>query len=153
MNDRVFHKRLPDFEAFDRIELSVVPRWKTSGLSGDEWRQSVSVRFLFKGEQVHETWFGDMQAAILFLGSEWVKQQEPIPGRVIEIENEGACDQPSCTDRATVRLRIKRQTSPRGELIDPAETRLRYFRQFCDRHRRRGDCSREDCDDNYEAIE
>ncbi len=50
----VFHKRLRDFESFDEIRLKVVPRYKTSGLSGDEWRTGVLIEFMFKGQVIEE---------------------------------------------------------------------------------------------------
>lgn len=83
-----YRKRLPKFEAFDEIAMKVVPRFKTSGLSGDEWRTSVSVAFKFKGIVVYETSFRDMEAALLMMGSEWVRAQEPIPDAVIDLERE-----------------------------------------------------------------
>jgi hypothetical protein len=143
-----YHRRLPDFEAFDRIELEVVPRYKTSGLSGDCWRQIVVARFFFKGEQVHEAWFGSMRYAVMLLGSEWLRQQEPIPERVIELE-ESACDQPSCTNKAVSKYRLKRLFSRSGDLLDAADQHGTYYRKFCKVHLRRGDANREDNDKNY----
>lgn len=156
MNDpkRLWHKRVSDFESFDRIELQVMPRYKTSGMSGDEWRQHVSVKFYFKGEVVHEAGWNSMQNALMFLPSEWIKAQEPIPSRVIEMEHEGLCDQPSCPNQAEGRFRIKRETSERGAWLHEEETRYHQsYRQFCKRHLRRGDCGREDADDNYESLD
>lgn len=145
------HKRLPDFESFDRIEFRVVPRYKTSGMSGDEWRQHVQVDFFFKGEKVHEKEFRDMQTALMMVGAAWVKAQEPIPMRVIEIEST-KCDQPSCAADAVVKYLLKVETSDRGDYLDPAHRYGRKYRQFCKRHARRGDCSREDADKNYERV-
>lgn len=145
------HKRLPEFESFDRIEFRVVPRYKMSGLSGDEWRQHVQVDFYFKGEKVHETGFRDMQAALMMTGAEWMKATSPIPMRVIEIER-AKCDQASCANDAVGKYLLKRETSDRGDYIDPATIYGRSYRQFCKRHAQRGDCSREDSDSNYEPI-
>jgi hypothetical protein len=148
-----WHKRLNDFESFDKITLDVVPRYKTSGLSGDEWRQHVEVTFWFKGEKVHAAGFGKMHAALMMLGAEWIKAQEPIPERVIEIERD-RCDQPSCTEKAVGRFKLKKLTSARGEfLADREGGHAGYFRQFCRKHLRRGDCGLEDCDTNYEPLD
>ena len=38
-----------DDEWYDEIRVTTVPRFKTSGLSGDEWRRSAKVTFLRKG--------------------------------------------------------------------------------------------------------
>lgn len=151
--DRLWHKRVDDFESFDRITFEVVPRYKTSGLSGDEWRQHVEVTFWFKGEKVHSAGFRDMQAALLMTGSEWVRAQEPIPDRVIELERAGLCDQPSCAEKSVGRLKIK-QEFERGHRLHEDETKWSdKYRQFCKKHIRRGDCSREDSDDNYEPMD
>ncbi len=151
---RLNHKRLSDFESFDRIELSIVPRYKTSGMSGDEWRQHIAVKFYFKGEVVHETGFNGMRNTLMLLGGEWLRAQEPIPSRIIEMENEGLCDQPSCPNQAEGRFQIKRETSDNGLWLDPEEQRYHSsYRQFCKRHMRRGDCGREDADDNYEPLD
>jgi hypothetical protein len=151
-NERLWHKRDDDFEAFDKITLEVVPRYKTSGLSGDEWRTSVVATFWFKGEKIHEHSWTSMRYAIMLLAHEWVTQQEPIPERVIELE-EPKCDQPGCAVDAVARFVIKRETSDSGEWLDTSQSSARYFRKFCKRHVQRGDCSREDCDENYEPLD
>jgi hypothetical protein len=151
-DERLWHKRDPDFESFDKITLEVVPRYKTSGLSGDEWRTSVHATFWFKGEKVHERSWTSMQYAIMLLAHEWVTQQEPIPERVIKLE-ESKCDQPGCANDAVARFRIKRETSEHGEWLDRSDSSMRYFRKFCKKHVERGDCSREDCDENYEPLD
>lgn len=143
------HKRLPKFEAFDQIDLAVIPRRKSSDASGDEWRTSVRALFMFKGKVVHERSHNNMQNAILMLGHEWVAQQEPIPERVIELEAT-RCDQPGCPNRALSKLKhIKEQFSTRGDKLDPSDQHGSYYRRFCKEHTNRGDCSREDCDGNY----
>lgn len=150
---RLWHKRSDDWEPFDRITLEVVPRYKTSGMSGDEWRQHIQVNFYFKGQLVHEAGWRDMKTALMLLAGEFVKATCPIPSAVIEQEEKGLCDQPSCQDRAVGRFELKRQYE-RGRLLDPEEEKYsRYYRQFCERHLRRGDCSREDSDDNYVPLD
>ena len=42
-------KPIADDEGPDRITIDPVPRYKTSGLSGDEWRMSYVVRFYRRG--------------------------------------------------------------------------------------------------------
>lgn len=147
-----YHRRLPEWEAFDEISLRIIPRYKTSGLSGDEWRQHVEIEFFHKGQIVYSAGTSTMEAAILMLGAHFVKQQEPIPDRVIEIEN-GTCDQPSCKASAVGRYLVKRLTAANGEWLDMNDQRLQYYRKFCKVHARRGDCSREDCDENYEPMD
>lgn len=151
--NRLWHKRLPEFETFDRIELAIVPRYKTSGLSGDEWRQSVAMRFYFKGEMVHEEFCGGkMEWALMLVASEWLKNESPIPDRVIEIEKT-KCDQPSCDANAVGRYLIKKEYGDRGEDLDQSAIHSAKYRQFCAKHARRGDCGREDADRNYEPLD
>jgi hypothetical protein len=152
IGDTEFHKRLTDFHAFDRITFHIVPRYKESGLSGDEWRQHVEVEFHFKGEVVHSERFRDMETALMMTPAAWINAQEPMPGRVIALEQE-RCDQPSCTATATVRYRLKEEFSRSGEKLDASDIHFRKYRQFCDRHKTRGDCGREDSDLNYERVE
>lgn len=46
--------RLDDDEFYDEIRITTVPRFKTSELSGDEWRVSTHVVVLRKGRVVAE---------------------------------------------------------------------------------------------------
>lgn len=152
IDDRITHKRLNDWEWADRIELVIVPRYKTSGLSGDEWRTGVAVRFFFKGEKVHEDFFTSMDAALLRLQTVHSDAACPIPNRVLEIER-SKCDQPSCCNDAVGRFLLKRETSRNGDYLDPKEQYFAKYRQFCKQHLRRGDCSREDADSNYTPMD
>lgn len=148
----LWHRRTRDWVAFDHIELKVVPRYKTSGLSGDEWRTSVVLRFYFKGLQVHERSFSTMDAALLMLGREWIEQQEPISTAVIDREDK-LCDQPSCCNKWVAKYRLKRLTDTNGHWLDMKDQYGAYYRKFCAVHLRRGDCSREDSDGNYVVID
>lgn len=156
MEKTSYHKRLNDFERFDKITLEVVPRYKTSGLSGDEWRQHVEIKFWFKGVQVANDGYSDMESAIMFLGSRLIQHRE---GQAVDEKQAQAriallCDQPSCANVATTKYRLKRETASDGHYL--ADEEMKYheaYRQFCSVHAKRGDCSREDSDDNYEVIE
>lgn len=48
------HKRLPDWEPYDKITIEIMPRLKTSGMSGDEWRTSAKVTLWHKGRPIVE---------------------------------------------------------------------------------------------------
>jgi len=145
-----FHKRHRDFEVFDEIQLKVVPRYKTSELSGDEWRTSVRVTLSFKGAVVTTKCFGDMDSAIRMFGATTVTDQ--IPDIVRKLE-ETKCDQPGCSEDAVSRYRLKQQFSRNGHRLDPSDQYGTCYRQFCSRHLRRGDGGREDSDDNYEVLD
>lgn len=144
-----YHARLDDFESFDRITFEVIPRYKQSGLSGDEWRQHVEVQFWFKGEIVHTFGAGNMRSALMIVGTEWITQQEPLPSKVVDIERD-RCDQPSCPKTFTVRRLLKRHKDAFAP-FRPEEAK--HYRQFCEEHKRRGDADFEDSDVNYETLD
>jgi len=143
-----WHKRHSEWETFDKITLEVTPRWKTSGLSGDEWRFSVAVHFWFKGQVVHTTSFHRMETAIMMLGAEWIKAGEPIPDTILDLEKD-RCDNPGCAEYAVYRYTLKEEFSRSGEKLDATESYSKKYRQFCGKHQARGDCGREDADVNY----
>lgn len=145
------HKRLPSFEAFDCIELKVVPRFKDSGLSGSVWRTSVTARFFFKKELVHETHYLDMQAALMMLPHDWITAQEPIPSEVCHQEKV-MCDQPGCYNMHNGDKRyLKRETAADGSFLE-GNYPLVSYRRFCGAHEERGTASREDSDSNYTML-
>jgi hypothetical protein len=155
MSDRekqLTHKRLPTFEAFDEIRIRIVPRFKTSGLSGDEWRHHAQTDFLFKGKVVGSAGWRNIETAVMALGQDLLRAGDSgIPDEVIALEKT-KCDQPSCQNDAVGRFEIKHAFGDRGEDIVQSDY-YRYFRQFCRVHIERGDCSREDSDDNYIPLD
>lgn len=155
MNMKPHHKRLGDWENYDRIEFKVVPRYKTSGMSGDEWRQHVEVTCYFKGEAVFSFGCRNMRVAAALLPGKMITESDNgIQDAVLKREDGDACDQPSCESKSIGRFLIKEAFGDRGEKLHPGDYSHRNaYRQFCARHVRRGDCSREDCDDNYEPLD
>jgi len=145
-----YRLRHDDDEWFDGIRIDVVPRFKTSGLSGDEWRVSARLRLLRKGVVVYERCFGTVRAAVAFLPGELIAVPE---SGVDQTPFEDRCDQPGCGEVATITYRVKaRYCQPLGER-HPFGTDQDYHRRFCARHAIRGDAALEDADDNYELIE
>lgn len=144
------HKRLSGFEVYDKITMEVVPRFKTSSLSGDCWRTSINVTFWFKGMEVRSAIFQDMQTAVLLLGHAYFS---PWSETGIEKVEKDRCDQPGCSKPRRQRYVLKREYSAQGELIDATDTSGDpQWRQFCEDHKDRGDCDREDCMTNYEEA-
>lgn len=149
LGEKMWHKRHDDFEPFDKITMEIVPRWKESELSGDEWRQHVQVTFWFKGHEVGSHGCRNMQAASMLLGSWLLDGGSPLSDKVLALEDD-LCDQPSCTEPPVNRHILKSLFSVRGEKLDKDDNGSRpYFRKFCARHSTRGDCGREDSDGNY----
>ena len=149
---RQHSRRLHEWEPFDEVRMRVVPRYKTSGLSGDEWRTGVVCELLFKGEVVADTFWSSMEVAATRLAAFMDDSACPIPERVIEIEAV-KCFQPSCKNDSVATYLLKRLTSRQGEYLAESEHYCDSVRRFCRVHLRRGDCSREDCDENYEVID
>ncbi|MBL0320534.1 MAG: hypothetical protein IPP74_14760 [Alphaproteobacteria bacterium] len=151
IKDTVFQRRHRDDEHYDEIKIRMVPRWKSSEMSGDEWRVSAVVEFYRKGHLVFERGFGRMSAAVaaipwFFLAAGENGETKPIPKA---LEN-SLCQQVGCGNTATIRYRLKKEYSRDGSFKkDPT---FQLVTQFCDKHKRRGDCGMEDSDMNYEEI-
>ncbi len=153
---RPHHDRHRDFEFVDEITIKMVPRYKTSGMSGDEWRVASRVELMFKGQVVGSRSFGDMESAakllswVLMSPEESPEEGESLSTKVIRREK-GRCDQVGCEDPATSVYLKKRTYSRDGVMSESAlepEYKRRY-RHFCQRHATRGDCGLDDADDNY----
>ena len=54
INNQIRRALKPDAQAFDEVRITTVPRYKMSGLSGDEWRISGKIQLLRKGKVVAE---------------------------------------------------------------------------------------------------
>lgn len=150
-----WHDRLPEFDMIDRIEIDIVPRYKTSGLSGDEWRQSVCITAYFKGLAVFTEGVRDIEVACGMLYSFRCKASDSgIPEEVLTHERK-CCDQPSCTNKATNWYLLKKIHSQGNHIEAPAMERSNgrgYYRKFCNRHAERGDCCLNDTDRNYVPV-
>lgn len=141
----------PDAQAFDAVNIVTVPRYKTSGLSGDEWRISARIEFWRKGKKIAERYVRNVEVACGFALAEYWRLQNDGQGY---FAGEGdTCDQEGCDEAATVTLRIKQEFCKDGHASDPNRYDPRpLVRKFCSRHSRRGDCGLEDADSNYEVL-
>jgi hypothetical protein len=151
MLQQMIHVDHPDDERFDDIHIRCVERWKESELSGDEWRFSYSAEIRRKGELILTVsaskldWLlQGLQWRILTLG------EEDKFDRDAWNRTKSKCDQPGCPEEATIfYTRIKRYTN-QGEELAPSEYYAgKTYRQFCKRHKHRGDCGLDDADANY----
>lgn len=141
----------PDAQAFDEVRIVTVPRFKESGLSGDEWRISAKIEFWRKGRLVHEEgWGRNVETALMAAGYHFLAACDNGHAFFAGEDRDGnaVCDQEGCSTLATVSGRLKKGFTREG-----SERRLYQggeYRCFCDRHKHRGDSSLEDSDDNYE---
>ena len=148
MNDTRWFKARDD-EGVDRIELSVIDRFKTSELSGDEWRYSVKISFFRKGVLVYERTYGRMEWAVAALPYELMVLPEHCEIPLWKVDSL-ICTQYGSNQPATVVYKTKEQYTERGEGPLPNETPT--YRAYCTRHAERGNSDREDCMQNYEVI-
>ncbi len=145
-------ERKPDAQAFDEIRIVTVPRYKTSGLSGDEWRISASARFFRKGVQVHEDGRNTLAGVAKHLAHMLDKATDE--GRAYFAGERDVCDQEGCAEKAVVALAMKKERCcNQTSVCTPVNEAVGIpVRLFCERHRRRGDCDMTDCDANYYEI-
>ena len=136
----------PDAQPFDEIRIFTVPRYKTSGLSGDEWRISAKTEFYRKGKLIFEGGASTLEYAVRLLDRDFIHVSE---GNGAYYGGEGnLCDQEGCANEATVKYRLKKEYCRQGHGT-PCED-IPVVRLFCDEHKTRGDCGLEDADSNYE---
>ncbi len=144
-----YHERPHDFELWDEVRLKAVYRYKSSNLSGSEWRYGVVMEFYFKGQLMKECSWRDMETAMKYLPVTY-SNDEPISDEWLKIEKE-TCDQVACPEKAVNWFALRRKTDRSGHFLEK-ETDFVYYRKFCEKHSHRGDSDREDCDENMVKI-
>lgn len=150
----MIHVDHPDDERFDAIEIKVVERWKESELSGDEWRFSYVAKVMRKGETIIT--IGTSRLDWLLQSLQWkiltAGEQNQFDTAAWE-RTKDKCDQPGCANEPVVFYsRLKRYTD-RGDELAPSSYYDGFeYRQFCEKHRTRGDCGLDDADHNYDEI-
>lgn len=150
----MIHVDHPEDEKYDAIDVRVVPRWKESELSGDEWRFSYVADFKRKGEVIFSTSANTLDWLITRLG--WAKltagENSEIDMKAWE-RTKDKCDQPGCREVATIFYkRLKRFTKQGDALEASSYYDGNEYRQFCESHKHRGDCDLDDADLNYSLI-
>lgn len=139
----------PDAQAFDEVRIVTVPRYKTSGLSGDEWRISARIDFMRKGRVVHSEVAGKVQAATAMLPGLYLRAMDDGLGYYAGMDD--LCDQEGCAEKGTVTVLLLKEFS-RDDPHTWNRKDERRFRLFCDRHAKRGDCGMDDADRNYRVL-
>lgn len=157
MKERKHFKRHRDDDIIDAIRILTVPRFKTSGMSGDEWRTSAVIELRRKGTLIYSRAYHNMDAAaahLPWLLKTWCELgDDEIPNWAEQINRDRElCHQPGCAEEGFVIYKLKREYSNRGDLIDEEDTHTDYYRTFCEKHSDRGDCGREDAERNYETV-
>ncbi len=146
-----------DDETFDEVSIRVIPRFKTSGLSGDEWRVSAVIELKRKGAVLWHRTLTRLDYAIKGLAWFAATASESAMGDDDGEWNHGAyekalelCCQPGCSEPFVNTYRLKElQVAQHSRVMEPGGDAVI---RFCKRHGRRGDSSLEDCDSNMELI-
>lgn len=140
----------PDHQRYDAVQIYTVPRWKESELSGDEYRISANADLYYKGNLVKRLEFRDVETAVRYLdGAEvyWHENGEDFE----HVDDSYLCDQESCTEIADVKYKRLQAFTDRGDPETLYDFNL--YRVFCNKHKTRGDCGRDDADHNYEQVD
>lgn len=151
---QLIHVNHPEDERFDEIHIEVVERWKDSELSGDEWRFSYVAHVKRKGEVIFLV--GASTLDWLLKGLQWRIETGGEDGEFDEkawTRTKNKCDQPGCAEVATIFYkRLQRYTNRGDKLAQSKYHDGNEYRQFCERHKRRGDCDLDDADHNYQEF-
>lgn len=148
LGDKYHRAYKPDALPFDEVKFKVVPRYKTSGLSGDEWRIRIEVEFWRNGTLKHTEWAGhDMEGAMgrayHLLGKAMYEGKAHFAGE------DNFCDQEGCSKEATVTYEKIYDYCREGHKTIP---HFKEVRMFCEEHKKRGDCGLDDADANYKLL-
>ena len=148
------YERHHDDEYVDEVRIRIIPRFKTSEASGDEWRVSAVTELRRKGVIMHERSYHNIEAAaahLPWLLMTWT-EGDGIPTAQLRADD-ALCHQPGCENAAIVVYEIKTIYDGRRGFPEPAERKYgRSLRAFCARHARRGDADLEDSDQNYSLV-
>ncbi len=150
MENNLRRAQKPDAQAFDEIRITTVPRFKESGLSGDEWRISALTQFMRNGVVVHETGARNIETAVRLLDYHFLEACDN--GKGFFAGEGDICDQEGCANPATVSLEQTKEGCGRCGTVKAPEY-SRPFRKFCDHHKHRGDSSLDDMDANYKELQ
>lgn len=152
------YKRHSRDEYVDEVRMEIVPRYKTSGLSGDEWRTSARTVLYRKGAEVKSRTYQSIEDAAAHLpwllktwGEEANDEEHAAMQRRID-RDRITCHQPGCAEPSVVTYSLKTEYSREGyeRLVNPERP---IYRAFCKKHSTRGDCGLEDADVNYTLVE
>ena len=160
MSDKTaYWKPHRDDDGIDEIRIFVRERYKTSGLSGDEWRFARVMQFMCKGQVVFERAFnGSLDRVASWVPWMFTDAMESgdMGQRLNDIRDKaGLCMQPGCAEPAVSVYEIIEEFGSQGQRLHPDEASSKWHshrRRFCQRHLTRGDCGREDSDQNYRVI-
>jgi hypothetical protein len=151
LNNQIRRALKPNAQAFDEVRITTVPRYKMSGLSGDEWRISGKIELLRKGRVVAEKGMRNVETCAQALPYFILESMDN--GFGFYAGEEDFCDQEGCSEKATVTYRVKEEFCRDHPHEHHKPTTGTVVRKFCSKHSQRGDCGFDDSDKNYELLE
>lgn len=137
----------------DRIEIKAENRWKTSGLSGDEWRYGVRVDLYRKGKVVfsryqNNSWFAELKPNFVAIAEEFKMMKTIDLSDQAEFDRlEPLCDHFSCSEPGEMYRMLKRGKDSEGNYLPP-DGRV-HVKRFCSAHADRGNCGIIDSKRNF----
>jgi hypothetical protein len=138
----------PDAQGFDEVRIITIPRYKQSGLSGDEWRICAEVQFYRNQTLICSYTCRNIETACGMLYSYLMTALDNGNGY---FAGDGIhCDQEGCSKIATIHYKKKNDYCHEAH---KTELTIDTFRNFCEEHKVRGNCSFDDSDDNYELMD
>jgi hypothetical protein len=142
--------RLRMWQRFDAITIRTVPRFKTSSLSGNEWRISARIDFEKKGRTIYSCSAGTVEGAVTNLGE--ILRSNELFEACSKADVAASCDQEGCNEPWTRTYTLKKSycatcATPSDHMSYDTRPLVAHF---CDRHSDRGDASYEDCNSNYD---
>lgn len=144
---RIYHS---EHQRFDEVRIKTNPRWKESELSGDEWRISAHVEFLYKGKIIWEHGFRNCETAMQMAITMFTLDCESMK---VKQERDLICDQEGCSEPATIKAFLKKLYCVGGGNCGQEKKMFdKDYLVFCKRHSGRGDCDIQDADDNYDKT-
>lgn len=157
-SDHAWYRLIDDDEWIDDIHIHVTPRFKTSELSGDEWRVSAAVDFSRKGRIVKTERYSDIGGALAYI-AKYAWRGGLFPGNLDVLGDvttdlvENYCMQPGCSELWTVEYNMVHQgCSHCGNVTEINQDWTQHHRRFCDAHKTRGDSSLDDSDRVYVPL-
>lgn len=149
---REHRHRHRDRQLFDEVSIRTVPRFKTSILSGNEWRMNAGIEFKRKGQILYTEHAGNAAHAASRLTE--ITRTSEFQEAVQKLDVSALCDQEGCSEPWTRKYKLKKTychgCAKPSEFYEQERTRSVDVACFCDRHSDRGDASYEDSNDNYE---
>lgn len=142
----------PDAQGFDEVIIKTVPRYKTSGLSGDEWRISGNCKLLRKGKVIHEFNMSNVKNCAYSLPFHILRAGDDAKFYFAGGEDD-KCDQEGCSRIATTLYKLKNIYCNEPYKHEGQKPDSDIHRGFCDYHKTRGNSDFEDQDSNYELVD